>query len=185
MPATTSKFCGLRVTARQNETVIEVSGSKRVNNMPTLNWTSVTKLALVCVVALSLSACGSLTGGGSGGSTSNGGPNPFETREERERREQGTIFGEGGIFGGGVLFGGESEDLANVNKYLWQASMETTQVLPIQQADFRRGVIQTQWYAPQGVTNEQMRLVVLVSPGKGSGSEPGSTEIPRARARSK
>ena len=43
-------------------------------------------------------------------------------------------------------------------------------VLPVAAANRQRGVIETDWYAPPGITDEQMRVVIFVGSGPISAS---------------
>lgn len=56
--------------------------------------------------------------------------------------------------------GGASRDTA-VNKYLWNASLETLSFLPVEQADPFSGLIVTGWGRAEG-SSQQYRATVLV-----------------------
>jgi hypothetical protein len=49
-----------------------------------------------------------------------------------------------------------------VNAYLWRASLETINFLPLAQADPFGGVIITDWYSPAETPNERFKLNVYV-----------------------
>ncbi|GGY45968.1 DUF3576 domain-containing protein [Parvularcula lutaonensis] len=49
-----------------------------------------------------------------------------------------------------------------VNRYLWTASLETIDFMPLQSADPVAGVIITDWFASQQAPNERFRANVLI-----------------------
>lgn len=126
-------------------------------------------LAAVFFLAGTLSACGE------------SGPPDTRTTQEKKRDEIGSIFDafknedgsakeDGGIFGTGLSFngqriGGGSGNGSSINENLWRAAYEVTSVLPISSASRQQGSIETDWYAPPGITHEQMRVVVFVGSG--------------------
>jgi hypothetical protein len=79
-----------------------------------------------------------------------------------EGREQGSGFL--GIFG--RREGGESDNQAQagigVNPYLWRASLDTLNFMPLQSADPFGGVIITDWYADPSVPNERFKATVYI-----------------------
>ena len=105
------------------------------------------RLALSGGMILILAACGGNTGGsdGSGGRTSATGQNaPLmgNSRESEQRARSGTIWG---------LFRSEDPNVTvEVNKYLWQASLEVLNFLPIETVDPFTGVIVTGYGRPPG-----------------------------------
>jgi len=52
--------------------------------------------------------------------------------------------------------------VAGVNRYLWTASLETIDFMPISDVDPVAGVIITDWHASQSAPNERFRTNVLV-----------------------
>jgi Domain of unknown function (DUF3576) len=86
----------------------------------------------------------------------------------RVRAEYGTIHGNDGF----TLFGGNSKQNAavdggggagiGVNVYLWRAALETTDFMPLVQADPFGGVIITDWYAPPETPSERFKLTVYI-----------------------
>jgi len=48
----------------------------------------------------------------------------------------------------------------SVNSYLWQASLESLDFMPLAQADSRGGVIITDWYAPTETPEERFKITV-------------------------
>ncbi|NQW01514.1 MAG: DUF3576 domain-containing protein [Rhodospirillales bacterium] len=95
---------------------------------------------------------------------------PLDTRSEDEKQndpfldhsKRSTIFGEGGL----NLFsskGGNTEGGAlGVNSFLWRASLDTIQFMPVNSADPFGGVIITDWYAPPESPNERLKLNVYI-----------------------
>lgn len=49
-----------------------------------------------------------------------------------------------------------------VNAYLWRASLDTLNFLPILQADPYGGVVLTDWYSPPGTPNERFKVNLLI-----------------------
>ncbi len=61
------------------------------------------------------------------------------------------------------LGGGDPASLAtNVNRYLWTASLETIDFMPLDSADPAAGVIITDWHASDAVPTERFRTNVLI-----------------------
>ncbi|MBV8393189.1 MAG: DUF3576 domain-containing protein [Alphaproteobacteria bacterium] len=78
-------------------------------------------------------------------------------------REAGTLFGPGGLFGSkdkGEGTGGGSG--VAVNAYLWRASLDTINFIPLVSADPFGGVIITDWYTPAESPNERMKVQVTI-----------------------
>jgi hypothetical protein len=49
-----------------------------------------------------------------------------------------------------------------VNTYLWQASLESLDFMPLAQADSAGGVIITDWYAPAETPEERFKITVYI-----------------------
>lgn len=77
-------------------------------------------------------------------------------------REEGSLFGPGGLFGSRA----EKEDDTNpgvaVNAYLWRASLDTINFIPLASADPFGGVIITDWYRPAEAPDERMKVQVTI-----------------------
>ena len=81
------------------------------------------------------------------------------------------LFGEGGFSLGrlarGDLFGGDSNEAngsaAPVNKYLWQASLDTIQFMPLASTDPFTGVIATDWSTTEAAPGERFKVTVYLS----------------------
>ena len=108
---------------------------------------------------------------------------PYVTEQsERLRQEAGTIHGNDKGF---VLFSTrDSQDeapssstddvetaarpgpsgggLAVANPFLWQASLESLDFMPLAQADSRGGVIISDWYAPPETPDERFKVTVYI-----------------------
>jgi hypothetical protein len=86
--------------------------------------------------------------------------------EDRIRAQHGTIHGQEGI----LAFGTGSDDEGNgavyggigVNAYLWRASLETIDFMPLAQADPFGGVIITDWYSPPETPGERFKINVYI-----------------------
>ena len=78
-------------------------------------------------------------------------------------REEGSLFGPGGLFGGkeGKEKGDNGSGLA-VNAFLWRASLDTINFIPLVSADPFGGVIITDWYTPSEVPNERMKVQITI-----------------------
>jgi hypothetical protein len=86
--------------------------------------------------------------------------------EERRRERYGTLFGpdaltfstdpdrrDGGDGGNGGI---------GVNAFLWRASLDTLDFIPLMSADPFGGVIITEWYQPPNSDNERFKLNVYI-----------------------
>jgi hypothetical protein len=80
-----------------------------------------------------------------------------------KNREDGSLFGPGGIFGSKA---DKKDDNAGsgvaVNAYLWRASLDTINFIPLVSADPFGGVIITDWYTPAETPNERMKVQVTI-----------------------
>lgn len=99
-----------------------------------------------------------------------GGPNPEPMpRGPKDRGVQGKLFGEEGfsvsaLSSGSLFRGGDKEkgDALPVNKFLWQASLDTLSFLPLASTDPFTGVIATDWgTAPQN-PNERFKVTAYM-----------------------
>ncbi|MGI9417197.1 MAG: DUF3576 domain-containing protein [Geminicoccaceae bacterium] len=52
--------------------------------------------------------------------------------------------------------------LATANPYLWQASLESLDFMPLAQADSKGGVIISDWYAPPETPEERFKVTVYI-----------------------
>jgi hypothetical protein len=103
------------------------------------------KGALIVVAALALSACSMFRGDDASG----------QSRADADR-DRGGIS----IFGGG---GSEREEAwIGVNAYLWRASLDTLNFMPLASADPSGGVIITDWYSDPTTPNERFKATVYI-----------------------
>ena len=128
------------------------------------NFTRIS-VVLAGVFALGLSACG-----GDSGSVTEKRSGASGDRNSRDmiaglggrKQEEGTLFGPGGLFGSKPK---QSEDQGSgvaVNAYLWRASLDTINFIPLVSADPFGGVIITDWYTPAETPNERMKVQVTI-----------------------
>jgi Domain of unknown function (DUF3576) len=103
------------------------------------------KGAIFMVAALALSACSMFRGDDSGSS-----------RADDNQGRSGGI----GLFGGGG--GGDTEAGIGVNAYLWRASLDTLNFMPLTSADPFGGVIITDWYSAPTTPNERFKATVYI-----------------------
>jgi hypothetical protein len=86
---------------------------------------------------------------------------------DRIRAQHGTIHGQEGILAFGTL-GDDTETHGatyggiGVNAYLWRASLETIDFMPLVQADPFGGVIITDWYSPPETPGERFKINVYI-----------------------
>jgi hypothetical protein len=103
------------------------------------------KGALFVVAALALSACSMFRGDDNSG----------QSRADADRDRGGiSIFGGGG--------GGESQAGIGVNSYLWRASLDTLNFMPLASADPFGGVIITDWYSDPTTPSERFKATVYI-----------------------
>jgi hypothetical protein len=92
----------------------------------------------------------------------NGRPVPYPTGPRE------TVFGPGGInfmdaFGGGGSGSGGGGGVGiGVNTYLWRASLDTINFMPLTSADPFGGVIITDWYTPPETPDERFKMTVYI-----------------------
>jgi hypothetical protein len=104
------------------------------------------KGAMFMVAALALSACSMFRGDDSG-----------QSRADDNAGRGGGVS----IFGGGG--GGRSDEAGiGVNSYLWRASLDTLNFMPLASADPFGGVIITDWYSAPTTPNERFKATVYI-----------------------
>jgi Domain of unknown function (DUF3576) len=79
-----------------------------------------------------------------------------------KNREDGSLFGPGGLFGSKPKEQGDTGTGVAVNAYLWRASLDTINFIPLVSADPFGGVIITDWYTPAETPNERMKVQVTI-----------------------
>ncbi len=91
---------------------------------------------------------------------------PYDPRDREIRDRYGTLFGEDTfVFRTGRVVGGEEGKATTgigVNAYLWRATLETLDFIPLASADPFGGLIITDWYQPVEAPNERFKLTVLI-----------------------
>lgn len=107
----------------------------------------VIKGALFMMAALALSACSMFKGD--------------EGRESGQSRVSDTSDRGISLFGGGDR-NRAAEDGIGVNSYLWRASLDTLNFMPLASADPFGGVIITDWYSDPTTPNERFKATVYI-----------------------
>ncbi|MCX8100426.1 MAG: DUF3576 domain-containing protein [Geminicoccaceae bacterium] len=98
---------------------------------------------------------------------------PYDPKDQARRQRYGTITGTDGItlFGmgrrgtepaAGSAAGAGGAAGIGVNAYLWRASLETLDFIPLVSADPFGGLIITDWYQPAEAPDERFKLQVLI-----------------------
>jgi len=106
------------------------------------------KGALFMVAALALAACSAFRAD----------DGPAGQSRADDNRDRGGIP----IFGGGGGGGNNSEAGIGVNSYLWRASLDTLNFMPLASADPFGGVIITDWYTDAAAPNERFKATVYI-----------------------
>jgi hypothetical protein len=79
-----------------------------------------------------------------------------------KNQEEGSLFGPGGMFGSKADRKEDNGSGVAVNAYLWRASLDTINFIPLVSADPFGGVIITDWYTPAETPNERMKVQVTI-----------------------
>ncbi|MBI3199006.1 MAG: DUF3576 domain-containing protein [Rhodospirillales bacterium] len=121
-------------------------------------------VVLACALALGLTGCG---GGNNLDETRSGQANDRSKRDLNQgiggrTQENGTLFGPGGLFGSKAQKKDDTGTGVAVNAYLWRASLDTINFIPLVSADPFGGVIITDWYTPAETPNERMKVQVTI-----------------------
>ena len=125
----------------------------------------ITRYALPALLAFSLASCSSVPwpfGGDGGGNEENGGEG-FSLAVPEEEDEGEDIWD---------LFGDQDDPnvTLEVNKYIWNASLEVLDFLPLETIDPFSGVIVTGWGSPPGSSNSYLATVYVQDPALDSRS---------------
>mgnify|MGYP003575003290 CR=1 FL=1 len=80
----------------------------------------------------------------------------------RTRDDSGSLFGPGGLLGSRPTQKEDGGTGVAVNAYLWRASLDTINFIPLVSADPFGGVIITDWYTPAETPNERMKVQVTI-----------------------
>ena len=106
------------------------------------------KGALFMVAAVALSACSMFR--------------PDDAPQGQSRADDTRDRGGIPIFGGGGGGGRDSQAGIGVNSYLWRASLDTLNFMPLASADPFGGVIITDWYSDQTTPTERFKATVYI-----------------------
>lgn len=83
--------------------------------------------------------------------------------DDRRREKHGKLTGEEGIwFGARAREKRSTNTGVGVNSYLWRATLDTINFMPLAQVDPHGGVIITDWYENPEAKGEQFKLNVLI-----------------------
>ncbi|WP_347938741.1 DUF3576 domain-containing protein [Rickettsia oklahomensis] len=87
-----------------------------------------------------------------------------KTEREQKWDEVGSITGEEGlVFRPGRVKNESTKAVgSSVNKYLWQAALETISFVPLASVDSNGGVIITEWYSPRSNPNFQFKINIFI-----------------------
>ncbi len=89
-----------------------------------------------------------------------------DPKDDRVRRQYGTLFGEDALVFGTSKRRREDEGTGGagigVNAFLWRATLETLDFVPLASADPFGGLVITEWYQPQDAPDERFKLNVLI-----------------------
>lgn len=158
------------------------------------------RAALPVGLALSLSACGGMTGEGNSSFTGGGAERQVEAAaaqrqaEFAERNRGATVAGANSGSRSSLwdLFGTKDnpDTTVEVNKYIWNAALEVLNFLPVQSVDPFTGVISTGYGVPPGGGRAYRATVYVQDPAldarslkvalQGQGGGPVSAETQRA-----
>ena len=122
------------------------------------------RLVLAVLVTAGLAACGGDPGAVKERDYSGG----REAKQQAsqglggQNRETGSLFGPGGLFGSKNTDKGDGGSGVAVNAYLWRASLDTINFIPLVSADPFGGVIITDWYTPSEAPTERMKVQVTI-----------------------
>lgn len=105
------------------------------------------KAAICIVAAVALSACSMFK--------------PDNDRQPGQSRVSDSQSSGGGLFGGGHRDSGAQAGIG-VNSYLWRASLDTLNFMPLESADPFGGVIITDWYSDPTTPNERFKATVYI-----------------------
>lgn len=140
---------------------------KGVKSMP---GSSRSPIVVACSIAFALTAPLAMGACNDGSSSLERATGPSGARSNEDLRQGlgGRNSETGGLFGPGGLFGSKpqkKEDTGTgvaVNAYLWRASLDTINFIPLVSADPFGGVIITDWYTPSETPNERMKVQITI-----------------------
>ena len=123
-------------------------------------------VVLVWGLALLLGACG----GNPDAVKESEGRNNTRSQSQRamnqglggNNKEEGSLFGPGGVFGSKADRKEDNGSGVAVNAYLWRASLDTINFIPLVSADPFGGVIITDWYSPPETPAERFKVNIFI-----------------------
>jgi hypothetical protein len=122
------------------------------------------RLSLLGLAVLGLAACGDP----SAVTEKRSGPSGDRNRRDMttglggSKQEEGSLFGPGGLFGSKANNKESSGTGVAVNAFLWRASLDTINFIPLISADPFGGVIITDWYTPAEAPTERMKVQITI-----------------------
>lgn len=88
-----------------------------------------------------------------------------ESTENKRKFNFGSIMDDGGIVIGDSRVAGKNNPAAqSINPYLWRASLDTFNFIPLMSADGMGGVIVTDWYSPDNLSSRLKFSVYIIGP---------------------
>jgi hypothetical protein len=124
------------------------------------------RIAVILALAAGLGACGSNPGNVQERESRNGTKGDIQRNINQgmggKNQEEGSLFGPGGLFGSKSEKKEDAGLGVAVNAYLWRASLDTINFIPLASADPFGGVIITDWYTPAETPNERMKVQVTI-----------------------
>ncbi|MCC8417311.1 MAG: DUF3576 domain-containing protein [Rickettsia endosymbiont of Bryobia graminum] len=87
-----------------------------------------------------------------------------QTIHEKEMEDMGSILGgEGIVFRPGKVKNESTKiGLSHINKYLWQASIDSLSSIPLASTDSNGGVIITEWHSPKDKQNFRFKVNIII-----------------------
>ena len=87
-----------------------------------------------------------------------------KTKKEREIEEMGSLLDSDGFIFNSTIEASNSTyaKTGNVNKYLYDATMEILSFVPIKSKDDDVGVVISEWYQDKKRDNEQLKIIVNI-----------------------
>ena len=89
---------------------------------------------------------------------------------ETRLQSGGGLFGKGGVSLSGIIDGNNQEQnisggivAMSVNPFLWRATLETIDFMPLSSADQIGGTIITDWYSTSGNEKERCKLNIFIT----------------------
>jgi hypothetical protein len=139
--------------------------TKPPGNYVMLGVSNAIRVLLLGLVALAVAGCGDSEGVTEKRSGASGDRNKRDATQGLggRNREEGSLFGPGGLFGTKANNAKDSSGTGvAVNAFLWRASLDTINFIPLVSADPFGGVIITDWYTPAESPSERMKVQITI-----------------------